>query len=88
MNEKRIPMAPVTLEQATAMLPDGEYIHTFMRAPGMLLGADMSREKILKYFAENGVELSGPLMTAMKHGLVYLDDGKPIFVATREGAAV
>ena len=91
MNEKRIPVSPVTLEQAVAMLPEGEYIHTFIQAVGpglMLIGANMKRETILKHFAEDGVELSGKMATAMKHGLAYFDGDKPVFVATREGGTV
>lgn len=89
MSGKRVPFAPVTLEQATAMLPEGEDIHTFVQARqtvfGLsLIGADVSRETILKHFVDDGVELSGEMATGMKHGLVYFDGDEPIFVATKE----
>lgn len=77
---------PLTLDEAVAMLPDGDEIHTFRSSPGMMLGADWPRDQIVAAMAECGVELAGPMATAMGHGLVVLDP-KPLFIATRDSAS-
>lgn len=81
MGEER---KPLSAEEAAAMLPDGEWIHTFMNPAGMMLGADWARGDVIEMFQRCGVELSGKMATAMKHGLVSVDEGKAVFVQTRE----
>ncbi len=39
----------VDFDQAVAMLPDGNYIHTFRQAGPALIGANWSREKMLNW---------------------------------------
>lgn len=73
----------LNIEDSTAMLPDGEYIHTFRNPAGILIGADWSRIEILEKFTECGVRRSGGMATRMKHGLVFIDNGKPVFVETK-----
>lgn len=77
---------PLTPEQAEAMLPDGEYVHTFRQARnGMLVGADWSRERLLEAFREHRVDLSGPTAVSMGHGLIVFDgESSTLFVATKE----
>lgn len=78
----------VTKEEAIALLPDGEDIHTILNPPGgMLLGADWSRAEALKELeAATVIKLSGEMARDMGQGLAFLRDlgkGKEwIFVAT------
>ena len=65
----------LTREQATALLPEGEEIHTFRSSPGILFGADWPREKILKAIATHECCLAGPQSEAMGHGLAIFVDG-------------
>jgi hypothetical protein len=74
---------PLTLDEAVALLPDGDDIHTLRGGGGMMLGADWSRREVIAAMAECGVEKAGPMATAMGHGLV-LHDPKPLFIATKE----
>lgn len=82
--------APLTLDQAVAMLPDRDHIHTF-RSTGMaLIGADWPREKLIDAIRDYGSELSGPASTRMGHGIVLMDDKGPLFIETvaQEGNAL
>jgi len=77
----------LTAEQAIAMLPEGERVHTFRNpAGGMMLGADWPRDKIEQAIRQTEHrELTGKVATSMGHGLVIDNDG-PLFIATkREG---
>lgn len=73
----------LTPQELDAMMPAGEYVHTFMQGGNnLLIGCDMKRSEILSQAIE-GVELSGETATAMKHGTVLFRKGKvPIFVET------
>jgi hypothetical protein len=80
-DEERVLLTP---EQAIAMLPDGERIHTFRNPGGMLLGADWPREKLEQAIhAANTRELAGVLATGMGHGLCIEHDHRPLYVATK-----
>lgn len=73
----------LTPEQLDAMMPEGEYVHTFVQAGQMLLGADWKRAEILAAAREHGAELSGEQATAMKHGAVILEPKRgAVFIAT------
>lgn len=74
----------LTLEEAVAMLPDGETIHTYINGPFMLIGADWSREKVLDAFKKHGAELSGKVATDMGHGIVFWDGQRHVFVETKK----
>lgn len=78
----------LTHEQAVAMLPDGIHVHTFTcPVPGVLMGADFIREKLIAHMKEHGpVELSGPLATRMGHGMCLKDEHGRLFIATREAS--
>lgn len=73
----------LTPEQAEAMLPDGERIHTFRAAGFTMIGADWPREKLIELFRQYTPELSGPGATGMKHGLCVIDDKGPLFIETK-----
>jgi hypothetical protein len=76
----------LTPEQALAMLPEGEYVHTFRGGGGMMLGADWKREQVERAIRETDHrELAGPMATAMGHGLV-INSGGALFVATKREA--
>lgn len=73
MPEKR---KELTYDEAVAMLPDGDEIHTFLGGSNMLFGADHSRSEILSLLKEaKYLELAGPNATKMGHGLaVWLSE--------------
>jgi len=77
----------LTPEQAEAMLPDGNYIHTFISSrPGMMLGADWERAEILKRFADKEQqppELAGPMAQALDHGICVWQSDHWLFVQTK-----
>jgi hypothetical protein len=74
----------LTAEQAIAMLPDGEQIHTFRNpAPSLMIGADWDRADVVKAIRKHGVELSGEAATAAGYGLA-LFDGSWLFIKTRK----
>lgn len=70
-----------TAEEAEAMLPDGEKVHTFR---GMI-GADWPRERIVEVLRKHRPERSGPMARGMGHGLYVCDDLGPLFIQTRRG---
>lgn len=72
--------------EAVSMLPDGDMIHTFRCDNfNMLFGCDMDRSKIVELIQTIGAELSGPMATAMHHGIhIKHGGGNGLFVATRE----
>lgn len=70
---------------AVAMLPEGERVHTVRNSlPGVMLGADWDRPKLLTWIKEHGVEKSGPTASAMHHGLAGRDDRGWLFIETKE----
>lgn len=76
----------LTFEQAVAMLPDGDRVHTFLDSGIALLGADWDREEILDLLRTGQPELSGEIATARGHGIVAFRESGPVFIETR-GAA-
>lgn len=76
----------LTAEQAEAMLPEGDYVHTFVNAAGILLGADWERESVLKRFRDGTKqppELAGAIATSMNHGICFWDGDHWVFVETK-----
>jgi len=78
----------LTKEEAKSMLPDGDgEVHTFRDASLMgaviMLGADMDRERLLRYIDQFPCYASGPMATGMGHGLCINDKSDPLFVQTR-----
>lgn len=80
----------ITYEQAVSVLPDGEYVHTFINNGMGLIGADWSREEILeKLKTSEVIELTGKQARAMGHGIcAYNKDAKwqsqLLFIETNE----
>lgn len=78
---------PVLLsyDEAAAMLPDGDRIHTFLDAGGALVGANWDRAEILELLETSGRrEVTGPAAQGFGHGLAaYRADGVPVFIKTR-----
>lgn len=68
----------ITSEQAQALLPDREIVHTFYNMPFGLLGADWSKEDIIeKLNKSDKIEIAGECARNMDHGLaVYSNDAK------------
>lgn len=71
----------ITPEEAEALLPPGEHVHTFMQGGPVLIGCDRSRKSILALFQKYAPQLSGETAARMKHGLVVVEDG-PLFIET------
>lgn len=72
-------------EEAEAMLPGGDEIHTFRQGgPGMLIGADWDRIRLIEHMKKyEPVELSGEIATNMGHGMVLQDGNGFLFIATK-----
>ena len=68
----------ITYKQAVSILPDGEYVHTFINNAIGLIGADWSREGILeKLRSSEVIELTGEQARGMGHGMcAYNKDAK------------
>jgi hypothetical protein len=78
----------LTYDEAVAMLPDGDAIHTFLNPAGILIGADWSRNQVLSLLASTDrCEVAGPQAAERGHGLVAWDDDRPVFIATRKAEA-
>lgn len=74
----------ITKDQAKAMLPDGDTVHTFVNPGGILIGADWRRARAEAFIDQYEVGLSGEQATRMKHGLYVNDGSKLIFIETKE----
>ncbi len=84
MDEQRAILTP---EQAKAMLPEGDEIHTFRSyVPGVLLGADWGRDALVEAIdAADTLEIGGPACRNVNHGLVVWTGNDPLFVECRDG---
>jgi hypothetical protein len=75
----------LSFEEACAMLPEGERVHTLVQLGSVLIGSDSSREAVLGLLREGRPELSGETATGMGHGLaVTRPDGIHLFIETRQ----
>lgn len=74
----------LTIEQALALLPEGDEIHVFSNpSAGVLVGSDWRRATVEKEIRAAKIrEIGGDACRGMNHGLAL--DGH-WFVATREG---
>lgn len=78
---------PLTPEEIDAIMPPGDFVHTFIGGGMTVIGCQMERSKILRIAREHGAELAGEQATAMKHGAaIYDDKGRLTFVETDETA--
>jgi hypothetical protein len=78
----------LTYDEAVALLPDGDSIHTFLDGGGIPVGADWERSAILALLEETERrELTGPGAQSMGHGLAaFRADGTPVFIETRKAS--
>ena len=77
----------LTYDEAVALLPDGDSIHTFLDGGISLIGADWDRPAILALLREAHpeIEVTGPAAQSMGHGMAaYRADGTPVFIETRK----
>jgi len=73
----------LTKDEAISALNPGKYIHTIMNpAGGIMMGADLSRQSIIKLFEDNDgkIEIGGDSCKSMKHALVVHRDNGPLFI--------
>lgn len=80
MSDERVFLTP---EQAVAMLPDGDDIHTFRQGGPCLIGADWQRCDIINLINAFTPELAGEQATAMGHGLCIIDNRGPLWIKTK-----
>ncbi len=73
----------LTTDEALAMLPEGERIHTFRGGGMMMIGADWDRDQIETAIRDHDCELAGGVAAGMGHRL-YVHEGRGLFVATAE----
>ena len=68
----------ITADEAIALLPEKEYIHTFINTPPALCGCDWERQDVIdKLKTADKIEIAGEHSRMMGHGLaVYNDDTK------------
>lgn len=76
----------LTKEQAIALLPDKDFIHTFVGIPNVLIGTDWEREEIIDAINSHTCEVGGQMCRALGHGLAVMRKGDPLFVETKKGA--
>jgi hypothetical protein len=76
----------LTYDEAVALLPDGEQIHTFIQAGPAIIGADWERADVLALLRRTGRrEVTGEAAQGMGHGLAAslpVTD-EPLFIETR-----
>jgi hypothetical protein len=78
----------LTYDEAVALLPDGDSIHTFLDGSGIPIGADWDRPAILELLQNTERrEVTGPAAQGMGHGLAaFRADGTPVFIETRKAS--
>jgi hypothetical protein len=71
----------LSYDEAVALLPDGDRIHTFLDGGITLIGADWDRAEILRLLERTERrEVTGPAAQSYGHGLAaYREDGTPVF---------
>ena len=63
-------------EEAIALLPESEFIHTFYSTGMCLVGGDWDRADILQKLTKSDrIEIAGESARSMKHGLAAYNDG-------------
>jgi hypothetical protein len=76
----------LTYDEAVALLPDGERIHTFLDGGLAIIGAHWDRADILALLERTDRrEVTGPAGQGqgLGHGLAAYRDGEPVFIETR-----
>jgi hypothetical protein len=78
-------LKPLTYDEAVAMLPDGEYVHTYAGS----IGADWGREKLLLEMQQSEMHLAdkGSFASATRHNLIVVrSDGRKLAVEIKRAA--
>jgi hypothetical protein len=79
----------LTVEQATAMLPDRPRIHTFRQLiSGELIGDEWDRDQVIDEIIKYGAELSGTAAASAGHGIVSEDSFGYLFIETTTNLSV
>ena len=86
MNELTQDKVALSYDEAVAMLPGTDEIHTFIQQGIALIGADWPRETVLDLLKVGSPELAGEMATRMGHGLVAYRGCQPVFIETKEEA--
>jgi hypothetical protein len=74
----------LSYDEAVALLPEGDKIHTFVDGGLALVGADWDRDDILRLLRETERrEVTGPAAQAMGHGMAACRDTGPVFIKTK-----
>jgi hypothetical protein len=80
------PVVLLSYDEAVALLPEGDRIHTFLDSGVILVGADWDRADVLALLERTDRrEVTGPAAQKMKHGLAAYRDGIPVFIETKGG---
>lgn len=68
----------ITADEAIALLPDAELIHTFYNTPPVLCGADWDRQEVIDLLkSADNIEITGEHARSVNHGLAaYSNDAK------------
>lgn len=70
-------------DEAIALLPEGETIHTMLGGGGFMCGADWSRDALLDAIRKSPtLRRSGEFASAIGHGLAVNHNGSWLFVET------
>jgi len=76
----------LTTDQALSMLPDTDKVHTFYSTGLGLVGADRSRDGLVRLIKKSQCEVGGESCQSMNHGLVVWEDEEtPLFVECKQG---
>jgi hypothetical protein len=77
----------LSYDEAIALLPDGDLIHTILNPEQFLIGADWDRADVLELLRESPRrDVTGPEAQSMGHGLAAIEPGtgRTVFIKTRD----
>jgi hypothetical protein len=72
----------LSYQQALAMLPAGDRIHTFRSIGALAIGADWPRAVLLEAIEHYGAELTGQSARSIGYAMCIIDDIGVLFIAT------
>lgn len=73
----------LSFDDALSLLPDGDTIHTFRVSGTALIGADWDRDALIAALRHGNPERTGPMASAMGHGLALTDAFGLLFIETK-----
>lgn len=76
----------INYDQALALLPDGETIHTVLNPiASVLIGADWSRESVLELLRTSPqIEMTGEMAQKINHGIAAVRGNDYVFIETKK----